>query len=402
MRLILRTGRFLLVAAQLLCLAVSLYQSAVTLLGQRKRPRTTKVATPRFAILVCARNEESVIEGILADLSLQTYPPNLMDVLVVAHNCSDETASVARRRGVTVLELKTELPGKSQAILAGLGHLRKRYDLVGVLDADSRVPGDFLENVAAASPGESCLQTETLPRPDGDWLSAGYGFGRRSRNVFWWRPREELGLGTTISGSGFFARPALLERVLRGTRTLTEDLESTALLAAEGVRVRYVGETYVEVGEPRELADSLRQRSRWARGHLGVVWHLWPRVARQALRGDIGALDTAIFLLVPTRVLTRTAVTGAFILSAARVPGSLPLALVGVALAGEWVLPLVIAIRARLLPLSLGGAELAVRHGMLSLLWFPVGLWALLTAAERRWDESSRTTAGKPDAIKAH
>ncbi|MEP7215679.1 MAG: glycosyltransferase family 2 protein [Anaerolineaceae bacterium] len=401
MRLILRTGRIVLVAAQLLWLAVSLYQTAVTLLGQRKRPRTTKIATPRFAILICARNEESVIDGILTDLGAQTYPAELMEVLVVAHNCSDSTASLARRQGSAVLELKTESPGKSQAILAGLGHLQGVYDLVGVLDADSRVPQDFLETIASASPGESCLQAESLPRSDGDWLSAGYGFGRRSRNVFWWRPREELGLGTTISGSGFFARPALLQRILLGTRTLTEDLESTALLAAEGVRVRYVGGTYVEVGEPHELADSLRQRSRWARGHLGVVWHSWPRVARQALRGDMGALDTAIFLLVPTRVLTRTAVSGAFILSALRVPGALPLAPVSVALAGEWALPFVIAVRARLLPLSLSGAELAFRHGILSLLWFPVGLWALLTAAERRWDESSRTTAGKPDAIKA-
>ena len=392
----------MLIAVQLLWLAISLYQSVVTLLGQRKRPRTTKVATPRVAILICARNEEGVLDGILADLSVQTYPASLMDVLVVAHNCRDGTASLARRRGLMVLELNTATPGKSQAILAGLGHLKEPYDLVGVLDADSRVPVDYLERVAAASPGASCLQTETVPRSDGDWLSAGYGFGRRSRNVFWWRPREELGLGTTISGSGFFARPALLERVLRESRTLTEDLESTALLAAEGIRVRYVGETQVEVGEPRELADSLRQRSRWARGHLGVVWHLWPRVARQALRGDLGALDTAIFLLVPTRVLTRTAVTGAFILSAIRLPGALPLLPVSVALAGEWVLPFVIAVRARLLPLSLGGADLAVRHGVLSLLWFPVGLWALLTATERRWDESSRTTDGKPDAIKAH
>ena len=401
MREILRTGRAVLIAAQVLWLAVSLYQSAITLLGQRKRPRTTKVATPRFGLIICARNEANVIEGVLADLSVQTYPAELTDVLVVAHNCRDGTAAVARRRGSTVLELETDLPGKSQVILAGLAHMRKAYDFVGVLDADSRVPFTFLEQVAAASPDEDCLQVETMPRVDGDWLSAGYGFGRKSRNVFWWRPREELGLGTTLSGSGFFARPELLARVLRGTRTLTEDLESTALLAAEGVRVRYVGETYVEVGEPHELADSLRQRSRWARGHLGVVRHLWPRVARQALRGDMGALDTAIFLLVPTRVLTRTAVTGAFVLSAARLPGALPLAPVGLALAGEWLLPAVIAVRARLLPLSIAGAQLALRHGILSLLWFPVGVWALITAADRRWDESARSKNGTADAIEA-
>ena len=399
MRVILRTGRIVLMALQLFWVSISLYQSAITLFGQRKRGRTTKVATPRFALIICARNEQSVIEGVLTDLSVQTYPADLMDVLVVAHNCSDGTAAVARRRGSRVLELQTQAPGKSQAILAGLAHLQRTYDLVGVVDADSRVPADFLEQVATASPDEDCLQVETIPRADGDWLSAGYGFGRKSRNVFWWRPREELGLGTTISGSGFFARPALLERILRSTRTLTEDLESTALLAAEGVRVRYVGETHVEVGEPNVLSDSLRQRSRWARGHVGVVWHLWPRVARQALRGDLGALDTAIFLIVPTRVLTRTAVTGAFVLRAAKGPAALPFAPLLVALTGEWLLPGVIAVRTRLLPLNVAGAKLAIRHGILSLLWFPVGLWALLTSRQRRWDESSRSSNGKLDAI---
>ncbi|MEO6398581.1 MAG: glycosyltransferase, partial [Tepidiformaceae bacterium] len=171
MALILRAGRLLLIAAQPVWIAISLYQSAITLLGQRKRPRPMQVATPRFALIICARNEEAVLEGIIADLAAQTYPADLTDILVVAHNCTDGTASVAQRRGAAVLELETGAPGKSQAILAGISHLQRAYDLVGVLDADSRVPNDFLEQVASASPGESCMQVETRPRADGDWLS---------------------------------------------------------------------------------------------------------------------------------------------------------------------------------------------------------------------------------------
>lgn len=400
-----RALRVLLIAGQALWLAVSLYQTAITLLGQRKRPRTTKVATPRFGLIICARNEEAVIAGIIGDLHRQTYPADLTQILVVAHNCTDATATVARRAGALVLELTTEQTGKSHAVLGGLSVLTglteigQPCDLIGVLDADSRVPEKFLEAVADASPDEACLQVETVPHGNGDWLADGYGFGRRARNVFWWRPREELGLGTTVSGSGFFMRRAPMERVLSQAKTITEDLETTAILAAEGVRVRYVGETYVEVEEPHQFGQSLQQRARWARGHLGVVRHAWPKVARQALRGDMAALDTAIFLLVPTRVLTRTAVTGSFMLSLAGSRAALPLPVVGVAMAGEWVVPVVIAVRARLLPLNLGGMRLAVRHGILSLLWFPVGLWALVTAAERRWDESPRMSSQDRDAV---
>jgi cellulose synthase/poly-beta-1,6-N-acetylglucosamine synthase-like glycosyltransferase len=400
MHRLLRAVRVLFTAAQLFFLAVSLYQSAVTLLGRmRPQPRHLPLTSggPRFGLIVCARDEATVVSGTVMSLRAQEYPADLYEVLVVAHNCNDNTASLAARAGARVIELNTDRPGKIYPMLAGLQEMGDRCDFIGVFDADSRFPSTLLATVAAAADGEDCIQVEVVPRETDDWLARGYGLGRRSRNVFWWRPREALGLGSTLTGTGFFIRPHLMADLLENPRTLTEDLELTARLYATGKGVAYVSSTYVAVGEPQAFKSSVKQRLRWVRGHFSVIRYDWPKLVKHALKGDARAFDMALYMLVPTRLLTRTAVTGAAGLAILRVPGALPGPMLGVALAGEWVLPSVIAVRERLVPLSRGGISLAIRHGVLSLLWFPIGLWGLLTASVHAWDGSPRAPIPERD-----
>ncbi len=122
----------------------------------------------------------------------------------------------------------------------------------------------------------------------------------------------------------------------------------------------------------------MRQRLRWVRGHLGVLrWH-WPRLAGRALRGDLRALDMALYILLPTRMLTRVGTSGALLLALLRMPFALPLAFTGVAVATEWGVPAFIGWRERLVALNATSLRLAARHSVLSLLWFPIvsGRWS--------------------------
>jgi cellulose synthase/poly-beta-1,6-N-acetylglucosamine synthase-like glycosyltransferase len=391
--------------AQALLLFVSLYQTLVTLAGvivgrpgRRRRPRVL----PRFGLVVCARNEAKVISAIIDDFAKQEYPRDHYEVVVVAHNCTDETARIAASRGVQVVELQTPRPGKAQAVAAGLRHLGDSVDFIGVFDADSRVEPLFLDAVARASVGEDCLQIESVPQRARGWVGHGYGLDRRARNIFWWRPREALGLGTTINGSGFFVRPRLIRELLPELRTLTEDLELTAHLYAAGHRIAFVSSTQVALQEPEKLRPMVKQRTRWARGHLGVIRHSWPGVAKRALRGDVRAADMALYMIIPSRVLTRTAVSLSFLLALLGLPSALPLRLVAAGMLGEWVVTGAIAFRERLVPRSRHGLGLAFRHGTLGLLWFPIGLWALVTPKIQSWDATPREDTlhdHEPDAI---
>ncbi|WP_322795392.1 glycosyltransferase [Tepidiforma sp.] len=385
-------------AGQAIALAISLYQTAITLVGYLARRHNAERdgAQPwgaRFALVVCARNEAEVVGRIVRDLLEQEYPAELRDVVVVAHNCTDVTARVAAAAGARVIETETGLPGKAWAIRAAMEALGEGYDFVGVFDADARAEPGLLATVAARGREEQCLQVETVPIADPEWLAEGYGFGRKARNLFWWQPREALGLGTTISGCGWFMRPTLLAETLRSISTLTEDLEMTALLATRGVRVAYVSSARVAVGEPRDLRTSLRQRTRWVRGHLLVVARYWPGLLWRALHGDLRALDLAIYLVAPTRMLTRLGVSAAALQSLLRLGPRLPLAATLPVAAAEWAVPGAIALRERLIGFNRRGLRLALQHGVLSLLWFPIGLWALVTARVVAWAPSARSTA---------
>lgn len=382
-------------AGQYAILIVSFYQSAITILGYRKYLQTKGLAPkppdelPRFGLLVCARDEETVIASIINDLLTQEYEGR-SDLIVVAHNCSDDTASVAARAGARVLEHSTDAPGKAHAIEAGRLALGPEHDYIGVFDADTRIPPGFLSQIAAHSRDKECLQAETIPIADAEWLAEGYGFGRKARNLFWWRPREALGLSTTITGSGWFIRPEILAKYATGSWTMTEDLELSARLVADGHAITYVSAAQIACGETRSLQASMNQRSRWVRGHIHVVMGRWIPLLRAGLRGDWRALDLAVYMVVPTRLLTRMGVTGGAILGIFAPAFRLPSLVVWLALAGEWLAPAYIGWRERLVRLSSGSLRIAMSHSLLSLLWFPIGIWAMGTARLRAWHAMPR------------
>lgn len=391
-------------AAQAIALAVSFYQTAILVAGwlRTRRPAAAALAPapepgappvadlPRFGLFVCARNEAPILARIVGDMRAQEYPSDRFEVVVVAHNCHDGTAAMARSLGARVVEVESQLPGKAYAIVGGLDATRGEYDFAGIFDADSRLPPDLLAEVARAAAHDDFLQVETVPEETGKPLAAGYGFGRRARNLFIWRPRAALGFGSTINGSGFFARAGLLAEMLRDLHTLTEDLELTARVYASGRRVAFVSSTRVQVQEPQTFDASLKQRLRWVRGHVGVLIRHERKLIGRALRGDLRAADVALYLAVPTRLLTRLAVSGSMVLALLRLPGRLPLMLVVPAFAGEWFLPAAIAVRERLIPLTPAGIAVAVRHSVLGLLWFPIGFWAIVTASKKEWAPTPR------------
>jgi cellulose synthase/poly-beta-1,6-N-acetylglucosamine synthase-like glycosyltransferase len=378
---------------QLLCVVISLYQTAVTTLGLligRRLRSANPGQLPRFGVVVCARNEGPYIAAIVRDLLSQDYPAQLRQVVVVAHNCTDDTAGRARAAGAHhVIELSTLRPGKAHAILAGLPQLG-RCDIAGMFDADSRAEPNLLREVALAMRSLDCVQVESSSAKSPEAIAQGLELGRRLRNALWFRPREALGLPVPISGSGFFIRPGLIRELLPEMRTLTEDLELAAVLTASGHHVAFLSATRVTLQEPEGMAALVSQRTRWARGHFGVIRSTWPALARRALHGDFKAADFALYLLVPTRTITRLGVSLGLALAVSPGGFGLPLRLAIAAFTGEWATVAWVGVRQRLVPFNLHGLALAIRQGVFGLMWFPIGLWALATVRQQQWSAAKR------------
>ena len=116
----------------------------------------------------------------------------------------------------------------------------------------------------------------------------------------------------------------------------------------------------------------------------------WLPLVRRAATGDLRALDLAIYLVVPTRLLTRMGVTTTAVLGLVWPAFGLPGLIVWAAMLGEWVAPAYIGWKERLVHLSSGSLSLAARHSILNLLWFPIGIWAMSTARLKAWHAMPR------------
>ena len=115
--------------------------SAIGLVTTRRFSKTDK--RYRYAVLVAARNEEKVIGKLLESIRLQDYPRELVDIFVVADNCDDNTASVARAHGAVCYERQdTERRTKGFALQFLVERIRRdfgleRYDGYFLFDADN-------------------------------------------------------------------------------------------------------------------------------------------------------------------------------------------------------------------------------------------------------------------------
>ena len=109
---------------------------------------------PRLLFLVPAHDEELLIAECARSLLDMAYPPASRRIIVIADNCSDQTARIAREQGAeTLIRADPHAPGKPQAIAWALGQIALRdWDACVIIDADSTVAAGFASGLAKLAP----------------------------------------------------------------------------------------------------------------------------------------------------------------------------------------------------------------------------------------------------------
>ncbi len=199
------------------------YQFAYILVPYLKKEKPHKPAElHRYAVLISARNEELVIGNLLDSISAQDYPSRLVRVFVVADNCTDKTAKVARAHGAIVYErFNDKLVGKGYALEYLLDRIGEEYgdvfDAYMVFDADNLLSEDYISRMNETfSDGYRIITSYRNSKNYGDnWISAGYGAVVPARGkIPQQRPlsaRNEL----CRFGNGIYVQPGDTEKLRR-------------------------------------------------------------------------------------------------------------------------------------------------------------------------------------------
>ncbi|MDQ6671976.1 MAG: glycosyltransferase family 2 protein [Chloroflexota bacterium] len=260
----------------------------------------------RFAILVPAHNEEELIGRLLASLKELDYPSDLYEVCVVADNCDDATASIARSMGARVYE-RTDREHKAKGfalrwLLEQLHREQRTYDAFVMLDADSLVSTNFLSSMdARLTGGSQVIQAYYSVYNSGASAVAGLRFAALAA-IHYVRPlgRSLFGLSCGLKGNGMCFAAPVVERFGWRWFTLAEDVEFHLALVRSGLRVQFAPEAIVQADMPVTLAQAASQNERWERGRLQLLSEYVPGLVLDGLRRrSLVQLDAAAEQLIP-------------------------------------------------------------------------------------------------------
>ena len=256
--------------------ALTIYKTIYILIGlifTRKFKKAKK--NHKYAILISARNEKNVIGNLLDSINKQTYPKELITTFVVADNCTDNTAEIARNKGAIVYErFDNEHKTKGYALQYLCNKIEedyKRDSFEGyfIFDADNLLKNDYIERMNESFDAGSkitCSYRNTKNFNE-NWIAASYGLHWLRTVRYYHRPRSILRLATNIQGTGFLFTNEIIKNGWNYT-SLTEDRALTVDAVAQGYEISYNNDAIFYDEQPTSLKIALRQRLRWSRGHL--------------------------------------------------------------------------------------------------------------------------------------
>ena len=269
-------------AAALLLPAVSDLLCVIRLALRPTRVPVRVGGTPRLLVFVPAHNEELLLEPCVRSLCSQRYPSSHMSVVVIADNCTDGTATVARSAGATCLE-RTDLErkGKPRAIAWALEQIDYRsYDAVIIIDADTVVDADFAGNIARVPDlRNKAVQPYNGIRNPGDSALTRMGAVFTTvRYALQFPMKSAAGLNLPLMGNGMCVGTDVLAERGWTAFSICEDWEIYAQLTERGVPIEACLDARLYSQEARSLKQSASQRRRWAAGKMNllgtVVWPL--------------------------------------------------------------------------------------------------------------------------------
>ncbi len=274
---IIRTVNYIISVTFFICCSYQFFYVIVPFIWKNKSNKTARLH--KYAVLIAARNEETVISQLIKSIKNQTYPSELIKIFVVADNCTDNTALKARLAGATVWErFNSRKVGKGYALEFLLDKINKKYpkntfDGYFVFDADNLLDENYISEMNKVfSAGNKIITSYRNSKNFGDnWVSAGFSLWFLRESQYLNRSRYLLGTSCAVSGTGFLFHRDILEKT-RGWKfhLLTEDIEFTIHHVIEGEKIAYCESAVLYDEQPVKFGQSWDQRMRWAKGYIQV------------------------------------------------------------------------------------------------------------------------------------
>lgn len=277
--------------------AYKFFMGAIGLFFKKKFPEAKQDHT--YGVLIAGRNEEKVIGQLINSIQTQNYDKSKLRIFMVADNCTDSTASVARAAAEKYPEVECvvyerfnkEVVGKGYALDFLLENIKRDYpeyipDAFMIFDADNLLDKNYIYEINKAFDNGARIITSYRHSKNltTNWVSATTGMSFLRECRFLHTPRALLNTSTFVSGTGFTISSQILN-VDTGWKytALTEDIEFSINNIARGEKITYCDDAIFYDEQPITFKGSWNQRMRWQKGFY------------QCFKGYFGKLFKTIF-----------------------------------------------------------------------------------------------------------
>ena len=229
----------------------------------------------KYGIVIAARNEETVIGNLIDSINKQDYPKDLLTIFVVADNCTDNTAKIARKKGCICYERFDDVHKTKGYALEYLfdkieeDYKRDSFEGFFVFDADNLLKKDYISKMNDAfDSGEKIITSyRNIKNIDENWITMSFAVHWLRSIRQYHRARSFLRLATNIQGTGYLFSSEVVKDGWHYV-SLTEDRGLTADAVAQGYRISYqdAAEFYDEQTPKAKVAYN--QKLRWSKGLL--------------------------------------------------------------------------------------------------------------------------------------
>lgn len=256
----------------------------IALIGDKKKKLEHYEAKKlhKFAFIIAARNEQAVIGNLINSIKQQNYPAELIDVIVVADNCTDDTAQIAREHGAVCYErFNNMLVGKGYALDYCFNKIVEQfgdytaYDGYFIFDADNVIDKNYVKEMNKVfDRGYNVITSyRNSKNYDTNWITSGYSLWFIREAKYLNNPRMMLKTSCAVSGTGFLVNSTIIKKN-NGWKfnLLTEDIQFSVVNILEGEKIGYCENAMFYDEQPTTFKQSWNQRMRWSKGFYQVMF----------------------------------------------------------------------------------------------------------------------------------
>lgn len=396
---------YIMMPIQIIIFLFTVYYFLIGICGLWRR-KENKILIPQktFAVIIAAHNEKMVISELIDNLKELDYPKKLYDIFVIADNCNDNTAQIARDHGAIVHErTDSKKRGKGFAMewmFARLFKMKRKYDAVAIFDADNLVDKRFLleMNNRLCKGGKLIQGYLDAKNPYDTWVSGTFAIAFWVIDHIWHLAKTNIGLSSVLGGTGMCITTDVLQKYGWGATCLTEDMEFTMKALSEGIKTIWAHDAIVYDEKPLTFMQSWHQRKRWAQGQFDVAHRFIPKMIKAGIKKhDIRILDGCLHLLQPHFLLISTFFVimsyvqmGLGVTIFTNIYTFLPSSLLTAITLGQYILPIIILLK---IHVKLKAWFYLILYPIFIYSWIPIVFLGFIHRNEHEWNHTKHTRA---------